>query len=82
MKTIGAIDGWGTASVGDNVEKMGATSGHTSGVISSTTFTATLSGKKTITLKDLRPGKVDSQFIVQQFGLLHAGGSSFFIIHY
>ena len=30
----------------------------------------------------LRPGKFDSQFIIQQLWLQHAGGSLFFIIHY
>ena len=30
----------------------------------------------------LRPGKVESQFIVQLFTILHEGGTSFFIIHY
>ena len=30
----------------------------------------------------IRPGKFDSQFIVQQLEMLHAGGRPFFIIHY
>ena len=42
VKDIGTIHGWGTASVGDNVEKVGAASEHTFGEISSTTFTLTI----------------------------------------
>ena len=30
----------------------------------------------------VRPGKLDSQFIVQNLYILHAGGRPFFIIHY
>jgi len=33
-------------------------------------------------LRIIRPGKFDSQFIIQHLRLHHAGGSSFFITHY
>ena len=62
VEKIGEIEGWGTASVGDQVEKMGVTSGYTTGVVSSTSFTLYLTDPDwgDITLENQI--KIDSEF--------------------
>ena len=61
---IGAIGGWGSASVGDDVEKVGQSSGHTYGKIVSTDFTATLQDQNWGSVKLENLIKIDSKFSV------------------
>lgn len=59
---IGKIDGWGTGCVGDDVEKVGVTSGHTYGVISSTTYTLITSDPDWGDITLTNQIKIDSEF--------------------
>ena len=64
VKDIGNIGGWGRAGVGDEVEKVGQSSGHTSGKIVSTDFTATLQDQYWGSVKLENLIRIDSKFSV------------------